>query len=166
MRQARQNPSRLRLQKLPPAESPVESSEAIDVASTQTVSESVTQGPARTPNAVPGVHGCGKWTGTEFLTRLRWQQFWPLMFLSAGYYTNSYASSDFLSAGFRGSSVEIFGGTGISAFLDIDFANIGQFSIRSIKCGLMASVTTQSLKTLLLVTNPIAGRPRNYIESK
>lgn len=41
----------------------------------------------------------------------------------AGYYTNSYASSDFLSAGFRASSVEIFGGTGISAFLDIDFAN-------------------------------------------
>jgi hypothetical protein len=41
----------------------------------------------------------------------------------AGYYTNSYASSDFLSAGFRGSSVEVFGGTGISAFLDVDFAN-------------------------------------------
>jgi len=41
----------------------------------------------------------------------------------AGYYTNSYASSDFLSAGFRASSVEVFGGTGISAFLDIDFAN-------------------------------------------
>lgn len=41
----------------------------------------------------------------------------------AGYYTNSYSSSDFLSAGFRGSSVEVFGGTGISAFLDIDFAN-------------------------------------------
>ena len=41
----------------------------------------------------------------------------------AGYYTNSYASSDFLSAGFRASSIEIFGGTGISAFLDIDFEN-------------------------------------------
>jgi len=41
----------------------------------------------------------------------------------AGYYTNSYASSDFLSAGFRGSSVEVFGGTGISAFLDLDIAN-------------------------------------------
>lgn len=41
----------------------------------------------------------------------------------AGYYINSYASSDFLSAGFRASSIEIFGGTGISAFLDIEFAD-------------------------------------------
>lgn len=41
----------------------------------------------------------------------------------AGYYTNSYASSDFLSAGFRASSIEIFGGTGISAFLDINYSN-------------------------------------------
>lgn len=40
----------------------------------------------------------------------------------AGYYTNSYTSSDFLSSGFRASSIEIFGGTGISAFLDIDLA--------------------------------------------
>lgn len=40
----------------------------------------------------------------------------------AGYYTNSYASPDFLSSGFRASSIEIFGGTGISAFLDIDLA--------------------------------------------
>lgn len=47
----------------------------------------------------------------------------------AGYYTNSYASSDFLSAGFRGSSVEVFGGTGISAFLDIDFANRTVFNV-------------------------------------
>lgn len=47
----------------------------------------------------------------------------------AGYYTNSYASSDFLSAGFRGSSVEVFGGTGISAFLDIDVANRTVFNV-------------------------------------
>ena len=47
----------------------------------------------------------------------------------AGYYTNSYASSDFLSAGFRGSSVEVFGGTGISAFLDLDIANRTVFNV-------------------------------------
>ncbi len=47
----------------------------------------------------------------------------------AGYYTNSYASSDFLSAGFRASSIEIFGGTGISAFLDIDFANRSVYNV-------------------------------------
>lgn len=41
----------------------------------------------------------------------------------AGYYTNSYASSKFLSSGFRGSSIEVFGGTGISAFLDINLNN-------------------------------------------
>lgn len=40
----------------------------------------------------------------------------------AGFYTDSYASTDFLSTGFRASSIEVFGGTGISAFLDIDFA--------------------------------------------
>jgi RNA polymerase sigma-70 factor (ECF subfamily) len=47
----------------------------------------------------------------------------------AGYYTNSYASSDFLSAGFRASSIEIFGGTGISAFLDIDFTNRSVYNV-------------------------------------
>ena len=47
----------------------------------------------------------------------------------AGYYTNSYASSDFLSAGFRGSSVEVFGGTGISAFLDLDIPNRTVFNV-------------------------------------
>jgi RNA polymerase sigma factor (sigma-70 family) len=47
----------------------------------------------------------------------------------AGYYTNSYASSDFLSAGFRASSIEIFGGTGISAFLDIDFENRSVYNV-------------------------------------
>lgn len=47
----------------------------------------------------------------------------------AGYYTNSYASSDFLSEGFRGSSVEVFGGTGISAFLDLDIANRTVFNV-------------------------------------
>lgn len=38
----------------------------------------------------------------------------------AGYYNNSYASSPFLAAGFKAGSIEVFGGTGISAFLDID----------------------------------------------
>jgi len=47
----------------------------------------------------------------------------------AGYYANSYASSDFRSAGFRASSIEIFGGTGISAFLDIDFANRSVYNV-------------------------------------
>ncbi len=47
----------------------------------------------------------------------------------AGYYTNSYASSDFLSAGFRASSIEIFGGTGISAFLDINFENRSVYNV-------------------------------------
>lgn len=47
----------------------------------------------------------------------------------AGYYTNSYASSEFLSAGFRASSIEVFGGTGVSAFLDVDFANLSVHNV-------------------------------------
>ncbi|MFM2023455.1 MAG: hypothetical protein RIR89_847 [Actinomycetota bacterium] len=47
----------------------------------------------------------------------------------AGYYTNSYASSEFLSAGFRSSSIEVFGGTGVSAFLDVDFANLSVHNV-------------------------------------
>lgn len=37
---------------------------------------------------------------------------------TAGFYTNSY--SPMLSEGFRGISVEVFGGTGVSAFLDVN----------------------------------------------
>jgi RNA polymerase sigma factor (sigma-70 family) len=105
-----------------PAELPVESTDAIDVASTQTVSESPTQGPARAPNAAEATTVVA--SGPEpIFDEASVATILATNVPQAGYYTNSYASSDFLSAGFRGSSVEIFGGTGISAFLDIDFAN-------------------------------------------
>jgi hypothetical protein len=34
-----------------------------------------------------------------------------------------------LSAGFRSSSIEVFGGTGVSAFLDVDFANLSVHNV-------------------------------------
>jgi RNA polymerase sigma factor (sigma-70 family) len=105
-----------------PAELPVESTAAIDVASAQTISESATQDAARAPNAaeVNTVVASGP---EPIFDEASVATILATNVSQAGYYTNSYASSDFLSAGFRGSSVEIFGGTGISAFLDIDFAN-------------------------------------------
>lgn len=105
-----------------PAELPVESTDAIDVASTQTVSETTTQGPARAPNAAEANTVVASEPATIF-DEASVATILATNVSQAGYYTNSYASSDFLSAGFRGSSVEIFGGTGISAFLDIDFAS-------------------------------------------
>jgi RNA polymerase sigma-70 factor (ECF subfamily) len=109
-----------------PAELPVESTEAIDVASTQTVSELATQEPARAPNATQATPIVA--SGPELI----FDEPSVAIILAtnvsqAGYYTNSYASSDSLSAGIRGSSIEIFGGTGISSFLDIDFANRSGF---------------------------------------
>lgn len=138
-----------------PAESPVESTEAIDVASTQTVSESVTQGPARTPNAVQASTVVA--SGPEpIFDEASVATILATNVSQAGYYTNSYASSDFLSAGFRGSSVEIFGGTGISAFLDIDFANrtifnsVYQMWVDGKRYYAVAENSS-------VVTNPIAG---------
>jgi RNA polymerase sigma factor (sigma-70 family) len=105
-----------------PIELPVESTAAIDVASTQTVSESATQSPARAPNAAESTTVVASGPEPVF-DEASVATILATNVSQAGYYTNSYASSDFLSAGFRGSSVEVFGGTGISAFLDVDFAN-------------------------------------------
>jgi hypothetical protein len=86
------------------------------------VSETTTQGPARVPNAAESNTVVASEPEPIF-DEASVATILATNVSQAGYYTNSYASSDFLSAGFRGSSVEIFGGTGISAFLDIDFAN-------------------------------------------
>ena len=138
-----------------PAESPVESSEAIDVASTQTVSESVTQGPARTPNAVQASTVVA--SGPEpIFDEASVATILATNVSQAGYYTNSYASSDFLSAGFRGSSVEIFGGTGISAFLDIDFANRTVFN-SVYQMWVDGKRYYAVAENSSVVTNPIAG---------
>ena len=100
----------------------VDSTEASAVVATETASEPVTQSAVRSSSALPAS------TAEESRSELIFDEASVATILAtnvsqAGYYTNSYASSDFLSAGFRGSSVEIFGGTGISAFLDIDLAN-------------------------------------------
>ena len=138
-----------------PAESPVESTEAIDVASTQTVSESVTQGPARTPNAVQASTVVA--SGPEpIFDEASVATILATNVSQAGYYTNSYASSDFLSAGFRGSSVEIFGGTGISAFLDIDFANRTVFN-SVYQMWVDGKRYYAVAENSSVVTNPIAG---------
>ena len=138
-----------------PAESPVESTEAIDVASTQTVSESVTQAPARTPNAVQASTVVA--SGPEpIFDEASVATILATNVSQAGYYTNSYASSDFLSAGFRGSSVEIFGGTGISAFLDIDFANRTVFN-SVYQMWVDGKRYYAVAENSSVVTNPIAG---------
>jgi RNA polymerase sigma factor (sigma-70 family) len=138
-----------------PAESPVESTEAIDVASTQTVSESATQTPARTPNAVQASTVVA--SGPEpIFDEASVATILATNVSQAGYYTNSYASSDFLSAGFRGSSVEIFGGTGISAFLDIDFANRTVFN-SVYQMWVDGKRYYAVAENSSVVTNPIAG---------
>jgi RNA polymerase sigma-70 factor (ECF subfamily) len=103
-------------------QSPLDSTEASAVVSTETASEPMTQSAVRSPSNLPAS------TVEESKSEPIFDEASVATILAtnvsqAGYYTNSYASSDFLSAGFRGSSVEIFGGTGISAFLDIDLAN-------------------------------------------
>jgi hypothetical protein len=100
----------------------VDLTEASAVVATETASEPVTQSAVRSSSALPAS------TAEESRSEPIFDEASVATILAtnvsqAGYYTNSYASSDFLSAGFRGSSVEIFGGTGISAFLDIDLAN-------------------------------------------
>ena len=138
-----------------PAESPVESKEVIDVASTQTVSESATQTPARTPNAVQASTVVA--SGPEpIFDEASVATILATNVSQAGYYTNSYASSDFLSAGFRGSSVEIFGGTGISAFLDIDFANRTVFN-SVYQMWVDGKRYYAVAENSSVVTNPIAG---------
>ena len=138
-----------------PAELPVESADAIDVASTQTVSESATQTPARTPNAVQASTVVA--SGPEpIFDEASVATILATNVSQAGYYTNSYASSDFLSAGFRGSSVEIFGGTGISAFLDIDFANRTVFN-SVYQMWVDGKRYYAVAENSSVVTNPIAG---------
>ena len=105
-----------------PGQLPFDSTEASAVVATETASEPVTQSAVRSSGALPAS------TAEESRSEPIFDEASVATILAtnvsqAGYYTNSYASSDFLSAGFRGSSVEIFGGTGISAFLDIDLAN-------------------------------------------
>lgn len=105
-----------------PGQLPFDSTEASAVVATETASEPVTQSVVRSSSALPAS------TAEESRSEPIFDEASVATILAtnvsqAGYYTNSYASSDFLSAGFRGSSVEIFGGTGISAFLDIDLAN-------------------------------------------
>ena len=105
-----------------PGQLPFDSTEASAVVATETASEPVTQSAVRSSSALPAS------TAEESRSEPIFDEASVATILAtnvsqAGYYTNSYASSDFLSAGFRGSSVEIFGGTGISAFLDIDLAN-------------------------------------------
>jgi len=138
-----------------PAELPVESADAIDVASTQTLSESATQEPARTPDAAPANAVVA--SGPEpIFDEASVATILATNVSQAGYYTNSYASSDFLSAGFRGSSVEIFGGTGISAFLDIDFANRTVFN-SVYQMWVDGKRYFAVAENSSVVTNPIAG---------
>ena len=138
-----------------PAELPVESADAIDVASTQTLSESATQEPARTPDAAPANTVVA--SGPEpIFDEASVATILATNVSQAGYYTNSYASSDFLSAGFRGSSVEIFGGTGISAFLDIDFANRTVFN-SVYQMWVDGKRYYAVAENSSVVTNPIAG---------
>ena len=101
---------------------PAEAIEATDIATTATASEPATKNVAQAPKPVQASTVLA--SGPEpIFDEASVATILATNVAQAGYYTNSYASSDFLSAGFRGSSVEIFGGTGISAFLDIDFAN-------------------------------------------
>jgi hypothetical protein len=138
-----------------PAELPVESADAIDVASTQTLSESATQEPARTPDAAAANTVVA--SGPEpIFDEASVATILTTNVSQAGYYTNSYASSDFLSAGFRGSSVEIFGGTGISAFLDIDFANRTVFN-SVYQMWVDGKRYYAVAENSSVVTNPIAG---------
>jgi RNA polymerase sigma factor (sigma-70 family) len=138
-----------------PAELPVESADAIDVASTQTLSESATQEPARTPDAADANTVVA--SGPEpIFDEASVATILATNVSQAGYYTNSYASSDFLSAGFRGSSVEIFGGTGISAFLDIDFANRTVFN-SVYQMWVDGKRYYAVAENSSVVTNPIAG---------
>ena len=138
-----------------PAELPVESADAIDVASTQTLSESATQEPARTPDAAPANTVVA--SGPEpIFDEASVATILATNVSQAGYYTNSYASSDFLSAGFRGSSVETFGGTGISAFLDIDFANRTVFN-SVYQMWVDGKRYFAVAENSSVVTNPIAG---------
>jgi len=138
-----------------PAELPVESADAIDVASTQTLSESATQEPARTPDAAPANAVVA--SGPEpIFDEASVATILATNVSQAGYYTNSYASSDFLSAGFRGSSVEIFGGTGISAFLDIDFASRTVFN-SVYQMWVDGKRYYAVAENSSVVTNPIAG---------
>jgi RNA polymerase sigma factor (sigma-70 family) len=138
-----------------PAELPVESADAIDVASTQTLSESATQEPARTPDAADANTVVA--SGPEpIFDEASVATILTTNVSQAGYYTNSYASSDFLSAGFRGSSVEIFGGTGISAFLDIDFANRTVFN-SVYQMWVDGKRYYAVAENSSVVTNPIAG---------
>ena len=106
----------------PPAELPVESAAVIDVASTPTESEAATESPVRAPNTSESNTVVASGPALIF-NEASVATILATNVTQAGFYTNSYSSSDFLTAGFRGSSVEIFGGTGISAFLDIDLAN-------------------------------------------
>ena len=138
-----------------PAESPVESTEAIDVISTQTASESVTPTPARSSSDAPATTVVA--SGPEpIFDEASVATILATNVSQAGYYTNSYASSDFLSAGFRGSSVEIFGGTGISAFLDIDFANRTVFN-SVYQMWVDGKRYYAVAENSSVVTNPIAG---------
>ena len=101
---------------------PAEAVEANDIATTATAREPATKNVAQAPAPVQSSTVLA--SGPEpIFDEASVATILATNVAQAGYYTNSYASSDFLSAGFRGSSVEIFGGTGISAFLDIDFAN-------------------------------------------
>jgi RNA polymerase sigma factor (sigma-70 family) len=138
-----------------PAELPVESADAIEVISTETVSESATQTPARTSSAAPATTVVA--SGPEpIFDEASVATILATNVSQAGYYTNSYASSDFLSAGFRGSSVEIFGGTGISAFLDIDFASRTVFN-SVYQMWVDGKRYYAVAENSSVVTNPIAG---------
>jgi len=105
-----------------PAQVPADTEAAIDIAATETVSEPVTENVAEAPSQAQATTVAAS-APEPIFDEASVATILATNVGQAGYYTNSYASSDFLSAGFRGSSVEIFGGTGISAFLDIDFAN-------------------------------------------
>jgi len=105
-----------------PAQVPADTEAAIDIAATETVSEPVTENVAEAPSQAQATTVAAS-APEPIFDEASVATILATNVAQAGYYTNSYASSDFLSAGFRGSSVEIFGGTGISAFLDIDFAN-------------------------------------------